>query len=152
MKSYHMTVSEENVFHSFRAVKMVMKGLRTIYGLDPGKYRNILKRAGYDYGKILSSLMISEDLYSILDELQRLWNEFELGKMDVESVSPNEAKLKIVECCDCTGIKYGIGVTLCPFKEGLIEGVLYHKLKHKFNVVEIECCGTFHEGCRFKIR
>lgn len=143
-------VMENERLRSFIALKLVMKGIRNIYGLDPGKYREHVRRAGTDYGSSVSNLLISTKLDSLIEELVNLWNEYELGSMDVVSLSKDKVLLSIKHCCDCTGIKYGVGVTLCPFKEGFIESILSRKLGRQFRVKEIECCGTFAEGCLFE--
>lgn len=133
-------------------IKLSMQTLKMHYGLNPGKYRKPVKSIGYQLGAELAKILPqqgSKDVQQVVKDLSSFWMRHEIGEMGW--VSNGEGLVRIQFCSDCLGRSYGIGFTLCPFKEGLLEAVLKSRLDTNFHVEEIECCGTQAEGCLFKI-
>ena len=127
-------------------LKLSMQTLKEHYGLNPGKHAKTVRGIGYQLGSELGRGFSSNDLTSLISEIGEYWRKNEIGEMSWES-----GMLRVNFCSDCIGRSYGVGYTLCPFKEGLLEAVLTTRLGEKYEVREVECCGTQSSGCLFKI-
>lgn len=138
---------EEEEF--YQALRLVMKAVKERGGLNPERYRPALRLTGEVMGRALARLLTSTSLADLLEELSERWASESLGEMEVESLSP--LRLSLRSCYDCLGVKYGVGVPLCPYKEGLLKAVFEERLGQAFDVTEEQCCGTFAEHCIFRI-
>ncbi|MBI4257552.1 MAG: hypothetical protein HY619_01230 [Thaumarchaeota archaeon] len=136
--------------HLFSAVRLAMKSAKEKCGLDPGDRRPALTRLGYELGHSISKLMTSTTLTELLQELASIWEQEGFGRMEPVSTSP--LIINIYDCYDCLGNRYGVGVTLCPFKEGILKVIIEDRLGLPNEVVELECCGTFQDHCRFEVK
>lgn len=133
----------------FAVVRLTMKALKEQSGLDPKDRRPTLQRAGAELGHVVSKSMRSNDVEGVLSELSASWGANNLGEMQIVSESP--LTLEVRNCFDCLGVGYGVGVTLCGFKEGFIKAVLDDRLGTHSEVTEVECCGTRAQHCRFEV-
>lgn len=146
-RSLSETVNEEE---EAAIIKLTMRALKEYYGLNPGKYANAAKGIGYQLGFELAGLMKSTQFNELIEELSSFWRRNGIGEM--EWMDKDRNILKIEECSDCLGRGYGAGYPLCPAKEGIIEGLLFKKLKERYLAEEIECCGTLAPNCLFLIK
>jgi predicted hydrocarbon binding protein len=113
------------------------------YGIDP---KPILKKLGTDIGTKIGHELKSRDSEGILEELSVFWSEHKLGNMTY--MEGDKTEISINNCYHC-GKMPNVGKTLCSMDEGIIEGVIFNKLKCVCKVVEIECFGTGHNHCKF---
>ncbi|MEM4310872.1 MAG: hypothetical protein QXX95_00580 [Nitrososphaerales archaeon] len=144
------TEREESEELFFSAVRLAMKSAKELCGLDPKEKRITLKRLGYELGHSASRYLKATTMEELIDELSLIWSSYSLGQLELFSLKP--LILDIYDCYDCLGNRYGVGVTLCPFKEGFLKAILEDKLGLKNEIVEIECCGTFQTHCKFEIK
>lgn len=141
---------EMNEQEEAEVIKLTFRALKEYYGLNPGKYTDAAKRIGYQLGLELAELMKSTTFKELVEELSSFWKKNSVGEMEL--IDKDKNILKIEECSDCLGKGYGAGYPLCPAKEGIIEGLLLKKLKERYMVEEIECCGTLAPNCLFLIK
>lgn len=134
----------------FSAVRLAMKLTKERGGLDPTKDAPAIRRIGAELGSTLAKTLESRSLQEVLSELVDVWNLQGLGELNIVSVDP--LVLEIHNCYDCLGVKFGIGVPLCPFKEGLLKAILENKLGLPCEITETECCGTLSDGCHFRVK
>jgi len=139
-------MSEKEIF---QVVKLAMKSSKEKFGLDPKENKRLLFRLGLELGHSVSKTLKGKSIDEVLEEIVNFWNYEGFGKMKISSYNP--IILEGSECYDCLGLRYGVGELLCPFKEGFLKALLEDKLSLKVEVKELECCGTFHNGCKFKI-
>jgi len=132
------------------AIRLAMKSSKDFCGLNPKDKRIYLKCLGYELGHSFSKFLKSKNLEDLIDELSFIWKSYSLGRLDVSSLDP--LILEIYDCYDCLGNRYGIGVTLCPFKEGFLKSIFKDKLGLETEVEELDCCGTFCDHCIFRVK
>ncbi len=113
------------------------------YGVNP---KPILKRIGNDIGAKIGPELESRDCEGILEELSVFWADHDLGEMTL--LKGDQTGISVINCYHC-GKMPNVGKTLCSMDEGIIEGVLFSKLKYNCRVREIECYGTGHNHCKF---
>lgn len=134
-------------------IKLSMQTLKMHYGLNPGKFREPVRKIGYQLGSELARILLEQkkvsDVDGVVNELAQYWLHYGIGEM--HWVDRGEMLLAIQFCSDCLGRGYGAGYTICPFKEGLFEAVIQSKLGKNYHVEELECCGTQATNCLFKI-
>lgn len=106
---------------------------------------------GYQVGRsVFSEVVGGENIEDVLSSLGRLWEDLNLGRLEVEEVGETTSVV-ISDCYQCTEMP-NLGKPLCASDEGIITGVLEKKLHSRFKVKEIECWGTGKEHCRFEIK
>ncbi|HUV83878.1 MAG TPA: V4R domain-containing protein [archaeon] len=115
------------------------------YGMNP---KPVMKRIGDDIGTKMAELFVSDNLDDLILEMAKFWEMHNLGK--VEIYDPNPLTLLIHDCFDCSDMP-DVGRTLCSLDEGLIEGILLHRLNLNTLVEEVECYGTGFDHCKMII-
>ena len=132
-------------------IKLAMKTLKNHYGLNPGKYAKPVREIGYQLGVEFSKILRtnSTDLDRIIEEMGCYWVKHAIG--EIRWADRENMLVEMKYCSDCFSRGYGAGYTLCPFKEGLLKAVLEEKTGNKFEVLEMECCGTQSNNCLFKV-
>lgn len=131
------------------ATRLTMKALKEYFGLSHGAYSSMLRRVGAELAHAFSKTLTVNDLESVVGETVRFWNTHGLGEMWISAKDP--LMLEIRNCYDCIGNRYGVGETLCAFKEGFVKAVLDDRLGSDSVVEEKECCGTFAPTCKFRV-
>ena len=112
---------------------------------------DVLFDQGYELGKRVFSEMVSgETLEEVLRSLAQLWEELELGTVEVLEAG-DAARILVRDCYQCMHMP-NVGKPLCATDEGIIAGILEGKLGTRFRVKEVECWGTGKEYCEFEIR
>ncbi|MDG6901357.1 MAG: hypothetical protein JRM80_05285 [Nitrososphaerota archaeon] len=142
-------------------LKVVMQALKQYGGLDPSGNRAAIRGIGRVMGSEFAKRMIARNFAKslmvgsqsnaqlLLSDLSSFWKENGIGEMKVLEEEP--LTIGIDGCHDCLGWMTGVGVAICPFKEGFLEAVFEDVLKRKQSVEEVECCGTLSPGCKFRV-
>jgi hypothetical protein len=111
---------------------------------------DVLFDQGYELGKrVFSEMVTGESLEEVLKSLAQLWEELELGTVEILEVNDG-ARIMVKDCYQCMHMP-NVGKPLCATDEGIIAGVLEEKLGSRFSVKEVECWGTGKEYCEFEI-
>lgn len=111
----------------------------------------VLFNIGEELGKEVFSERIEGDiLKDILEEVARIWEELDLGRIKL-AMDSTCVKIRVFECFDCGGTP-NIGRTFCFFDTGIITGILNTKLNGNYSVKEVKCSGTGYEYCEFEIK
>ncbi|MBW6517066.1 MAG: ArsR family transcriptional regulator [ANME-2 cluster archaeon] len=113
------------------------------YGVNPGP---VMKMIGYDIGKQLSILFVSNSLDDLLSEVAIFWKLHGLGIVGVSG--HDSLTITVHECYDCSDMP-DVGRTLCALDEGLLEGIFVACINMTTRVKEIECFGTGYDHCKF---
>lgn len=114
------------------------------YGIDNAP---IIKTIGSDLGRSISPIFGSETFEELLREIGNFL-EYQ-GKCRVTTLV-NIPALQIEDDFKARSIPV-IGKPFCTLREGIIEGILRGKFEKEYRVTEIECYGSGHEHCLFKI-
>lgn len=137
------TVDSEQEFYK-TLCHTVRYGLEA-YGLNP---KPVMKKIGKDIGKKMGVLFSSSHIDDLLYEISIFWEKHKLGLMEIQDFDP--LNITVHDCFDCSDMP-NVERTLCAMDEGLLEGILEHKLGYEISVDEVECFGTGHDHCRFVI-
>lgn len=105
----------------------------------------VMRSSGYNLGKIL----VRKGVIKSLDDLPKIFILQRIGVLDIVDESLNNMKINIYECMSCYGME-NIGMTMCDFEAGVIEGVL-EKLYGKNTAIEKYCWGKGNSFCGFEI-
>ncbi|MDF1556949.1 MAG: ArsR family transcriptional regulator [ANME-2 cluster archaeon] len=116
------------------------------YGLNP---RPVMKKIGYDIGKRLSVLFVSDSIEDLLFQIADFWKSHDLGVVEVSGL--DQPAILVHECFDCSDMP-DVGRTLCALDEGLLEGIFQSRLNKSISVEELECFGTGYDHCKFNIQ
>lgn len=133
----------------FSSVKLAMKSSKEYVGLDPSKHAGEMRILGYELGMSAARRIKADNIEELMDELKNFWDEYGYGHLRIVSWVP--LTFEVNDCYDCLGKQYGVDIPLCSFKEGFFEGIIREKLDIDVEVKETECCGTFHERCKFVV-
>jgi len=88
-------------------------------GLDS---REVMRDFGVQVGRKAASRMADLSIREMLDDFARVWQEYRIGTLSVESESP--LVLQVSNCAVC-GQLQGTGETFeCAFHEGFFQGAL----------------------------
>ncbi|MDG6988748.1 MAG: hypothetical protein JRN21_05405 [Nitrososphaerota archaeon] len=141
-------------------LKVAMRALKQYGGLDPSKNRAAIRGVGKVMGSEFAKWMIARSSAQspavgnhksrlLVAGLSSFWKDNGIGEMKVVDEEP--LTIGIERCHDCLGWMTGVGVAVCPFKEGFLEAVFDDVLKSKHWVEETECCGTLSPSCKFEV-
>ena len=142
-------------------LKVVMQALKQYGGLDPSDKRDAIRGIGKVMGSEFARRMIARNFAKsvvagsqtstqlIVSDLSSFWKENGIGEMKVLDKEP--LTIGVERCHDCLGWMTGVGVAVCPFKEGVLEAVFEGVLRKKQSVEEVVCCGTLSPSCKFRI-
>ncbi|MDG6986027.1 MAG: hypothetical protein JRM73_04695 [Nitrososphaerota archaeon] len=141
-------------------LKVAMQALKQYGGLDPTKNKAAIRGVGKVMGSEFAKWMIANsspqspgvdscESRLVVTGLSSFWKDNGIGEMKVVEEEP--LTIGIEGCHDCLGWMTGVGVPVCPFKEGFLEAVFDGVLNSKHSVEETECCGTLSPSCKFKV-
>jgi len=90
-------------------------------------------------------------LNEFIDGLQRLLQEFGIGILRIEEVSPlaDRIILTVSEDLDCSGLP-DLNYEICTYDEGFLAGLLEGFTGKIYQVKEIDCWCTGDRTCRFR--
>ncbi|NOZ58062.1 MAG: ArsR family transcriptional regulator [Euryarchaeota archaeon] len=112
---------------------------------------DVLYDLGYELGRrVFAEMVEGETLEEVLRSLAGVWQELELGRVEIEEAGEDSAEIVVRDCYQCMHMP-NVGKPLCATDEGMIAGVLAGRLGGEFRVREVECWGTGREYCRFEI-
>ncbi len=131
------------------ALKLSMRAVKGQFGLSQGANVPVIRSVGVLMGNSVHNIFRSEDALQLLREISEFWTHHGLGEMEVEARPP--FVIRIRECYDCLGYRYGVGEPLCAFKEGLFKSIIDHRLGSNVEIKEVGCCGTGLAECRFRV-
>jgi predicted hydrocarbon binding protein len=149
-KSYDMILdrlirSVDSEYQFFKTLCHTIRYGLEAYGMNP---KPVMKRIGDDVGKKMAELFVSDNLDDLILEMAKFWDMHKLGIVEISNSSP--LTLLIHDCFDCSDMP-DVGRTLCSLDEGLIEGILLHRLNLMTLVEEVECYGTGYDHCKMII-
>jgi predicted hydrocarbon binding protein len=149
-KSYDMILdrlirSVDSEYQFFKTLCHTIRYGLEAYGMNP---KPVMKRIGDDVGKKMAELFVSDNLDDLILEIAKFWDMHKLGIVEISNSSP--LTLLIHDCFDCSDMP-DVGRTLCSLDEGLIEGILLHRLNLMTLVEEVECYGTGYDHCKMII-
>lgn len=126
----------------FRTIRMELysQGIN----IDP-----VLSDAGYKVGRELYAYIASDDLDELLAGMARLWSDYRLGTMEIESRSP--LAIVVLDCFECSELPV-LGRPVCAFDRGVLRAVLEAHSGESRSVEEIECYAAGNGRCRFLVR
>lgn len=104
----------------------------------------VMKASGYNLGKLL----VEKGVVKTLDDLPKVFVMQRIGLLDIVDESLNTMRINIYECMSCFRMK-PIGMSMCDFEAGVIEGVL-EKLYGKNTTIEKYCWGLGYSFCGFE--
>lgn len=108
----------------------------------------MLYQLGKDIGEVIGEKMEATDLDSAIVEIGTFWEEHNMGKIEVMEKEP--LTFIVTDCYEC-GNMPDVGKTLCGFDEGIIEAILFSRLKKSFRAKEVECWGTGYTHCKYVV-
>lgn len=121
------------------------------YGLDTTIQilRECGKKAGVEFADKVLDLSLNQDAFLI--HLQQVLSDFKIGILRIEYFDNqyHKAVFTISEDVDCSGLPV-LGMTVCNYDEGFLEGILSMYTGHPYNVTEIDCWAKGDRVCRFK--
>jgi predicted hydrocarbon binding protein len=140
-------------------LKVAMQALKQYGGLNPSRNRAAIRGVGKVMGSEFARWMVARNSTQspsvgdksqlLVADLSSFWKDNGIGEMKVVDEEP--LTIGIERCHDCLGWMTGVGVAVCPFKEGFLEAVFDDVLESKHSVEEIECCGTLAPCCKFEV-
>ena len=118
-----------------------------IYGMH--KYSRplrsiVMKASGYNLGVML----VDKGIVRSIDDLPEIFVRQKIGILDIVNESLDTMKINIYECMSCYGM-LPVGIPMCDFEAGIIEGVL-EKLYCRNKTVEKYCWGLGYSFCGFE--
>ncbi len=124
-----------------RTYRMIVRGILD-YSVSLMK---ILMKAS---GKSLGYRLVDNGDIRSIDDLVDIFFRQRIGLLDIVDESINVMRINLYECMSCYGTRY-IGVSLCDFEAGVIEGVL-ERLYGKNTTIEKYCWGLGYHFCGFE--
>ena len=124
-----------------RTYRMIIRGIMN-YSLSLMKI--LMKASGKDLGYSL----VEKGAVKSIEDLPKIFLRQKIGLLDIVNESFNTMKINLYECMSCYGTSY-IGIALCDFEAGVIEGVL-EKLYGKNTTIEKYCWGLGYHFCGFE--
>lgn len=124
-----------------RTYRMIIRGIMN-YSISLMKI--LMKASGKDLGYSL----VEKGTVKSIEDLPKIFLKQKIGLLDIVSESFNTMKINLYECMSCYGTSY-IGIALCDFEAGVIEGVL-EKLYGKNTTIEKYCWGLGYHFCGFE--
>ncbi|MCD6196293.1 MAG: hypothetical protein J7J82_05870 [Staphylothermus sp.] len=124
-----------------RTYRMIIRGIMN-YSISLMKI--LMKASGKDLGYSL----VEKGAVKSIEDLPKIFLKQKIGLLDIVSESFNTMKINLYECMSCYGTSY-IGIALCDFEAGVIEGVL-EKLYGKNTTIEKYCWGLGYHFCGFE--
>ncbi len=115
----------------------------------------LFKEAGFLAGKSFFDhfLKDSNDLGTMVNEIQKMFIKLGMGIFRVESADPENGHFifTVDEDLDCSGLP-DTAEEICVYDEGFIKGILDSFTKKNFDVKEIDCWCTGARTCRFEAK
>jgi len=108
------------------------------------------KWSGKLVGERLIELKRIENIFDALDYLEILFQNLKVGIMEKELL-PDVIKVKIEESIYSSGVK-DIGMELCTFIAGILEGALHKSSKEDWMVKETQCIANGDPFCEFECK
>jgi predicted hydrocarbon binding protein len=96
--------------------------------------REILYTLGTIFGRRVAERSAARNLDELLAELSRAWEEYEIGRLQVERREP--LTLTIYNCTICGQVAGTGEIFDCPFHEGFFDGVLSTYLGRDVKVIQ----------------
>ncbi len=124
-----------------RTYRMIIRGIMN-YSISLMKI--LMKASGKDLGYSL----VEKGTVKSIEDLPKIFLRQKIGLLDIVNESFNTMKINLYECMSCYGTSY-IGIALCDFEAGVIEGVL-EKLYGKNTTIEKYCWGLGYHFCGFE--
>jgi len=122
-------------------------------GLGTEKANDYMRTAGFLAGTEFTqnTLDLSVDFDTFIANLQKVFLEFKMGILRVESFNEStmEIILTIAQDLDCSGLPI-TDETICTYDEGFIAGSLQLYTGRTYLVREIDCWANGSRICRFK--
>ena len=115
-------------------------------------YSSALYFAGKKLGKdIISKQIKGSDIKSVLKEIQDLFKDQGIGKLEIVELGDKKIVLQLKECSTCYHMTE-IGKPICYFESGLISGIIEGAATKKNQVSETMCGGLGDEFDEFQIK
>ena len=124
-----------------RTYRMILRGIMN-YSISLMKI--LMKASGKDLGYSL----VEKGAVKSIEDLPKIFLIQKIGLLDIVNESFNTMKINLYECMSCYGTS-NIGIALCDFEAGVIEGVL-EKLYGKNTTIEKYCWGLGYHFCGFE--
>lgn len=125
--------------------------LRTVkFGLDSAGLRvgPLVRELGRDAGEAAAKGLEPAAPDELVARLADFWASHGLGSLERASHSP--LKVRVRGCALCRGVE-PTGAVACSLVEGLLEGFANSVLRASTRVDELECRGTGHHACVFRV-
>jgi len=140
IRPFFRGISSDDIYY-IRTHRMI------IYGMH--KYSRplrsiVMKASGYNLGVML----VDKDIVRSIDDLPEIFVKQKIGILDIVNESLDTMKINIYECMSCYGM-LPVGMPMCDFEAGIIEGVL-EKLYGRNKTVEKYCWGLGYSFCGFE--
>ncbi len=140
IRPFFRRISSDDIYY-IRTHRMI------IYGMH--KYSRplrsiVMKASGYNLGVML----VDKGIVKSLDDLPEIFVRQKIGLLDIVDESLDTMKINIYECMSCYGM-LPVGMPMCDFEAGIIEGVL-ERLYGKNKTVERYCWGLGYSFCGFE--
>lgn len=121
------------------------------YGMDETVriLRNCGKKAGREFAEKVLDLSLDMDAFLI--HLQKILSDFKIGILRMEGFDEKRrrAVFTISEDVDCSGLPV-LGMAVCNYDEGFLDGILERYTGHQYTVTEIDCWAKGDRVCRFE--
>lgn len=105
------------------------------------------KFAGKKIGELIAEKSKQDSLISVLDYLNNLFIRLKIGIIETE-LTPDCIRIKMKESLYSAGVE-NIGITLCAFIAGIVNGMLNKATNVKWIVREVQCLANGDEECEF---
>lgn len=105
------------------------------------------KFAGRKIGEMIAEKSKQDSLISVLDYLSNIFIRLKIGIIDTE-LTPECIRIKMKESLYSAGVE-NIGLNLCAFIAGIINGMLNKATNIKWIVREVQCLANGDEECEF---
>lgn len=140
IRPFFRVISGDDIYY-IRTHRMI------IYGMH--KYSRplrsiVMKASGYNLGVML----VDKGIVKSIDDLPEIFVRQKIGILDIVDESLDTMKINIYECMSCYGM-LSVGMPMCDFEAGIIEGVL-EKLYGRNKTVEKYCWGLGYSFCGFE--
>jgi len=126
------------LFHTFRST-LIQEGIN----INP-----ILYETGLSIGLALYNQLESDDANTFVKNLQKFWEEYGLGRIDVNI--GEQIEVKAYDCFECELLPK-TGTPACYLDAGILESVVSSFLKKDVKVTETKCYTMGDSCCFFEI-
>jgi predicted hydrocarbon binding protein len=115
----------------------------------PATDLKVMNRLAEGLGHEVAKSAHATNLKEAVGVLTQFWEENGFGRLSFRA--GKRPIIKMRQCYDCVGWRYGFTSVSCSFKATLIRVAISDLLGFDVKVAEVECCRTGGRGCDFSV-